>query len=174
MNIGKTGKCLFFILSFLAAIQGCGYHLVGHDSNLPPDVRSIAIPTFVNSSSEPGIETTFTQLVRDEFIRDGRLKVASAKRADWLLNGRIQEYSLKPVSFDSSDNVTAYWIEMTLVVELLDNRNQKKIFERTFHPHWDYQVTSGVTLSNIRRVEGINNAAMDFGRTLISLIIEGF
>lgn len=155
-------------------IVGCGYGLVGTGSALPKNVRTISIPTFTNTSKEPGIERKFTQVVREEFIKDGRLKVIDSRKTDWRLSGGIKDYYLKPVSFDANDNVTAYWIEMTLFVKLTDNRSKKNIFEQQFHPLWDYRVTSEVSLTNIRRQEGIENAAKDFAKTLISLIIEGF
>lgn len=164
--------CLIFFLAPL--IAGCGYNLVGKGSSVPKNVRTISIPTFTNVSQEPGIEVTFTQVVREEFIRDGRLKVVDSRKADWLLTGEIQGYALSPVSFDSSDNVTAYWIEMALTVKLKDRRNKKDIFEQSFNPHWDYAVTSAVSLSNVSRLQGIENAAKDFGKTLTSLAIEGF
>ncbi len=155
-------------------MAGCGYGLVGGGSSLPKNVHTISIPTFTNSSKEPGIERQFTQTLREEFIKDGRLKVADSVKADWRLTGEIKRYSLKPVSFDSQDNVTGYWIEMALIMELTDRKNRKTIFKQKFNPRWDYNVTSKVSISNIRRVEGIENAARDFGKTLISLIIEGF
>ena len=102
------------------------------------------------------------------------MKVASVKRADWIVRGEIRGYFLKPVSFDSRDNVTAYWIEMVLFVVIKDVKNDKIILKQDFTPHWDYQVTSAVSSSNVSRLEGIQNAATDFGKTLISLVIEGF
>lgn len=167
-------KKLWFLIFSFSFLLGCGYKLLGHGSSVPPDVHSISIPTFSNTSQEPAIERTFTQVVREEFINDGRLAVVDNQKADWNLKGEIKEYYLKPVSFDSRDNVTAYWIEMTLFIELTDVKKKKTIFKQNFHPHWDYRVTSAVSLSNIKRMEGINNAARDFGKTLTSLIIEGF
>lgn len=155
-------------------LLGCGYALIGQGSSVPSDIHSIAIPTFTNTSQEPGMETTFTQVVREEFIKNGRLTVVENKKADWIMKGEINEYYLKPVSFDSRDNVVAYWIEMTLSIELTDAKSKKIILQQKFHPHWDYRVTAAVSMSNIRRLEGIENAARDFGKTLTSLIVEGF
>jgi len=168
-------KILFLILTLLASgISGCGYGLVGRGASLPPGVRTIAVPTFTNTGQEPGIERTFTQSIREEFNKYGRLKVANSRKADWIIKGEIKEYHLNPVSFDSQDNVSAYRIEMRLHVKVTDTRKKKIILDREFHPNWDYKVTSGVALSNLRKLEGIENAARDFGQTLTSLLIEGF
>ena len=49
---------------------GCGYHLTGTGTGLPSHIRSIAIPIFANNSTEPEIELSLTEAVRDEFIED--------------------------------------------------------------------------------------------------------
>jgi outer membrane lipopolysaccharide assembly protein LptE/RlpB len=89
-------------------IWGCGYQLVGKETHLPPGITSIAIPTFVNQTLEPGIEVPFTQAFLRDFILDRRVKVVDRKKADSLLEGIIKSYSFYAVSFDRSGLVLEY------------------------------------------------------------------
>ena len=74
-------KPILFLLS-IAVISGCGYQMVGRETHIPPGLNSIAIPTFVNKTFEPGIEVPFTQAFLREFILDQRVKVVDRSEAD--------------------------------------------------------------------------------------------
>ncbi len=55
-------------------LWGCGYQMAGRGaSQLPPHLKTIAIPVFENNSSEPTIQRPFTEALRRAFITDGRL-----------------------------------------------------------------------------------------------------
>ena len=70
----------FSISCFL--FSGCGYHLVGTGSSLPSHLKTISIPVFKNTSSQPEIHRELTSAVLEAFISDGRLKVAKKGNAD--------------------------------------------------------------------------------------------
>lgn len=106
-EILKYGKCLFAIL-FVILVWGCGYQLVGKETHLPPGISSIAVPTFINKTLEPGIEIPFTQAFLREFILDRRVKVVDRKEADSVLEGFINYYEFHAVSFDRSGRALEY------------------------------------------------------------------
>ncbi len=89
MPISKKLLLLFFSLVFL---WGCGYQLAGKETHLPPGVSSVAIPTLVNQTLEPGIEIVFTQAFLKEFIQDRRVKVVDRREADSILEGIIKSF----------------------------------------------------------------------------------
>ncbi|MFV1951473.1 MAG: LPS assembly lipoprotein LptE [Nitrospinota bacterium] len=156
------------------SITGCGYHLVGLGSSLPPHIKSIAIPLFSNKSTEPGIERELTGSVREWFITDGRLKVVEEGEADMILKGEINRYSLRPVSFDSQDNVTEYWVEMDISVKLKDVIENKVLIDQVLKSKWDYGVNKELVSTEARRIAAIKDASRDFAQRLISITIEGF
>ena len=51
----------------LLASAGCGYHTAGHNVTLPENVKTLAIPAFVNQSQTYRIEQTLTAAVVREF-----------------------------------------------------------------------------------------------------------
>ena len=82
-----------FVLSLLVS---CGYQLVGKETHLPPGITSIAVPTFVNQTYEPGIEVPFTQAFLADFIRDRRVTLLEKGKADSVLEGRSTPLLFRP------------------------------------------------------------------------------
>jgi hypothetical protein len=100
----------------IVLIMGCGYQMVGKETHIPPDLTSIAIPTFQNKTYEPGIEIQFTQafLTRAE--------------ADSILEGVIKSFTVYSVAFDKAGFVSQY--EATIVMDLtLKDKAGKVLWE---------------------------------------------
>lgn len=90
--------------------------MVGKETHIPPGLNSIAIPTFVNKTFEPGIEIQFTQAFLREFIQDRRVKLVDRKEADSLLEGVVTSFNLRSVSYDRSGLALEY--KATVVLDL--------------------------------------------------------
>jgi hypothetical protein len=99
--LNKTGILALTLLCFSLA-SGCGYQMAGRETHIPPGLTSIAIPTFVNQTFEPGIEIPFTQAFLREFILDKRIKVVDRSEADSTLEGVIKSFNTYSVSYDRS------------------------------------------------------------------------
>src|SRR4030042_1274983 len=103
MNVKLIKKILSSTsLCCLLLLMGCGYQMVGKETHVPPGINSIAIPTFVNQTFEPGIEVPFTQGFLKEFIQDRRVKVVGRNEADSVLEGVIKSFQIYSVSYDRS------------------------------------------------------------------------
>ena len=98
-------KLLILVALFL---NGCGYHLLGTGSTLPGHLKTIFIPVFTNSSTQPEIHRQLTSAVINSFVTDGRVKVVQNSQADMVMTGDLFYYELKTVSFNS--NNFAFWI----------------------------------------------------------------
>jgi len=105
-----------FLTFFAVLLAGCGYQMVGKETHVPPGINSIAIPTFVNQTFEPGIEVPFTQGFLREFIQDRRVKVVGRNEADSVLEGVIKSFQIYSVSYDRSGIALEY--QTTLVIDL--------------------------------------------------------
>ena len=90
--------------------------MVGKETHVPPGLNSIAIPTFVNQTLEPGIEVQLTQAFLREFILDRRVKVVARKEADSVLEGVIKTFFIHSVSYNRSGLVLEY--QATLIVDV--------------------------------------------------------
>lgn len=108
-------------ITCLALLLGCGYQMVGKETHVPPGLTSIAIPTFVNQTLEPGVEVPFTQGFLREFINDKRVRVVDRGEADSILEGVIKSLHIYSVAYDKSGIAIEY--QTTVVVDLtLRNR----------------------------------------------------
>ncbi len=59
-------------------VTACGYRVVAPVSELPGGLSSVHVPIFSNQTSEPGAEAFFTQALRENYLRAGRLGGADA------------------------------------------------------------------------------------------------
>ena len=92
------------ILTGLLLISACGYRLAGTGTvALPKHLKTVAIPVFSNTSTEPNIHQRMTNAIRQSFINDGRLKVVDRKNADLVMRGILNSYALQAVAFNTND-----------------------------------------------------------------------
>jgi hypothetical protein len=81
----------------LTGMTGCvGYRL---GSMLPPDIKTVHVPSFVNETSEPLVDVECTRAVIENIQLDGSLKIAGEDFADTVLTVVVYGYDLKPVAF---------------------------------------------------------------------------
>ena len=163
----------FVALALLAA--GCGYSLVGTGrSVLPSHITSVAVPLFANKTLEPELEKEITNAIRQEFIRDGRLKVVDTARATSILEGRLVSYTLDPIAFDLTDRVTHYRVVIGVHITYKDLVEDKVILEQGFSAREEFRVSSTLASREAAKVESRQVAAKELAGQLLNLILEGF
>ena len=162
------------VLVVVFLFSSCGYHLSGYGSSLPPNIRTISIPVFKNSSSEPNIQREVTEAVRRAFTSDGRLKVADAKKADWIMRGTLTDYQLRAVAFNSEDSAEEYIVRLGVQITAYNRIKKKIIFEQKFTTQWNYRATSSVVGSQLEKFSALREAYDDLADRLVSITIEQF
>lgn len=123
-----TCNRLFLIICIALLPLGCGYQLVGKETHIPPGLNSVAIPTFVNQTFEPGIEVPLTQGFLREFIQDRRVKVLNRSEADSILEGVIKGFQIYSVAYDRSGLALEY--QTTVVIDLTLKKRTGEILWR--------------------------------------------
>ena len=164
---------LFLILLALL-LNGCGYHLVGTGSSLPSHLKTLSIPEFSNSSSEPGIHRELTSNIIDSFITDGRVKIVRKGNSDMVMKGNLYYYDLKAASFSSNDFVSDYIVELGVEIEVIDKVNDKSYLKNKFKTKWDYKATSDIIDTESARLAALEEAYIVLGNRLVSLLIDQF
>ena len=162
----------FSISCFL--FSGCGYHLVGTGSTLPPHLKTIYISVFKNTSSQPEIHRELTSAVLRSFISDGRLKVARKDNADLIMDATLNYYQLRNVSFGSQDLVSNIILEFGVRLKVTDQVKNKIFMEKELKTQWDYKSTSDIATTESARLEAEDLAFQDLGRRLVSLLVDQF
>ena len=174
MNQKKKNNWLlsFSISCFL--FSGCGYHLVGMGSSLPSHLKTISIPVFKNTSSQPEIHRELTSAVLEAFISDGRLKVAKKGNADLVMDATLVFYQKRNVSFGSQDLVSNIIVEIEIDLTVIDRIKNKIFMKEKFKTQWDYKSTSDIAATERARLKALDLGFQDLGRRLVSLLIDQF
>ncbi len=56
------------VLGVVPFLLSCGYRVAGRGERLPPDIKTIAVPIFVNQSSTFRIEQKLSAAISREFL----------------------------------------------------------------------------------------------------------
>ena len=172
------------ILSILLlAAAGCGYTSA---SLLPPDCKSIRVDNFVNAidtarvvsnrrasySYWPGLETSITRAVIDDFIRDGNLKIKSEKEADLLLEGTLTNFQQFPLSYSKDETVVEFRMEIMVNIELYDNHTGKPMWkEDSFMGQTNYTI-SGPNAKT--EAAAVADAVRDLAERVVERTVENW
>ena len=170
-------KKLPFTLWLLVALflNGCGYHLIGTGSTLPEHLKTLSIPVFTNSSTQPEIHRELTSSIINAFITDGRVKVARKGQPDMVMKGNLSHYELKTVSFNSNNFATGYIVILGVDVEVIDKvRNEPYLKEQHLRTEWNYTAGTDIVDLESARLAALDEAYRVLGNRLVSLLINAF
>ncbi|MDA1043962.1 MAG: LptE family protein [Verrucomicrobia bacterium] len=106
--------------TLLLHFTGCAGYRLG--SSLPPNVRSVYVPTFINDTDEPSLETEVTRAVIQEFQRDGTLHVLDKSQADVVIDVRLVKFELEPLRYNRDQAKTAEEYRMRISAKLVLTR----------------------------------------------------
>ncbi|NOY52169.1 MAG: LptE family protein [Deltaproteobacteria bacterium] len=158
------------ILLCVTVFSNCGYH-PGAGPLSPTAFGTVAVPIFVNESSEPNIQTVITRAVIREFNRAGVL-VVEKPRADKILEGRIVGYSNGSVSRTAASTVSEY--RLSVIVQLtLKNREGKILFR---HPsaqlREEYFASSILEQNEQAEAKALKSGAVDFAEDVVRHLLD--
>jgi hypothetical protein len=97
--------------------------------NLPSDVKTVAVPIYVNKTDRYEMEQYVTQKTLDEFLKDGKVSIADEKTADAIIKCRLKKYVLTPTRFDINQIPQEYMLRIYMDVYFFDNRAQRLLWK---------------------------------------------
>jgi len=173
MNRAVGAGLTIFLLSWV--FWGCGYRLEGRETSLPPEIRTIAVPTMGNRTLEAGIENIFTTALVREFNRDRRLRLVRAKEADSILRGSIQDFSISSVTYDEAGLAIEYRVEVTVDVSLRRVDTDEVLWQTDpIRETQTYRVISDVLTNEARKREAVEEIARELAETVHDRIVDRF
>ncbi len=165
------------VLLGVALAPGCGYHVAGRGDRIPPDVKTIAVPAFVNHTHQYQLEHRLAAALTREFIERTRFRVtANPAEADAVLKGTVEDVRSGVVAFDlTTGRATTLQIQVTTAVELVDLHSQKAIFANpSYIFREEYQVSPNTSALFAEDQPALDRLARDLARTLVTAILENF
>jgi len=115
MVLKRTIALALTILMFVVG-GGCGVYKFSSSST--SGIESVAVPVFENESVEYGIAEDLTSGIIEGFVADNTLSVVARSRADAVLEGTIKSYSRDAYTYDESDNVKEYKVNISVRIRL--------------------------------------------------------
>ncbi len=133
LRSGPIANRSLLLLLATAGLSGCLYGFAG--GGLPPSIKTVALLPFDNQTAEPTLTQEVARSVRDALEGRLGLRQASEAQADALVRGTIVRYEPDlPVQYtgaeDRSVSVTRRLVQITVSVEILDQRQNKPLWER--------------------------------------------
>jgi outer membrane lipopolysaccharide assembly protein LptE/RlpB len=159
------------------ATAACGYHTAGHAVLIPDNVRSIAIPTFVNDTQTYKIEQMLTaSVIREMTTRTHyRVVTTSSSDVDATLRGVVLATSSSPLTYDSqTGRASSVLITVSMKVALTDKQGQILYENPSYVFRQQYQVSSDLTSFFEEDTPAFQRLSRDFAQTLVSDVLEGF
>ena len=163
--------------ALLFAITGCGYHTAGHASQLPEDVKTIAIPAFENRTSTYHIEQTLTaSVVRELTTRTHyHLLHEAGEAADATLRGTVLSTSASTLTYNSTTGQAASVLVVVSMAVSLTDRQGKVLYQNPSYLFREqYEVSQDLASFFEEDSPAYRRLSQDFARTLVSNILEGF
>lgn len=164
---------LLLSVAACALLPGCASYRLG--SMLPPEIKTVYVPTFVNETSEPFIETDVTRATLEALQLDGSLRIArSAEEADSVLTVTLTGYDLNPLTYEKVRRTAAneYRMVLSARVVLVNSKTGKVLAENPLvQGENTFDIAGDFTTS---KATGLPNAARDLGRRIAAAVVEAW
>jgi len=164
-------------LGGLTFLLSCGYRVAGRGERLPPDIKTIAVPIFVNQSSTFRIEEKLAAAITREFLERTRYQVTpNPTGADAVLKGTVKEVRTGVITFDlATGRASSLQIQVSADVKLEDLHSKKVVYANPrFIFREEYQVSQ--TPSGLLEEDqaALDRLSRDVARTLVTEVLENF
>lgn len=179
LSVLRTRYSVLACCSVLAVLLciGCGYHTAGHVVAVPESIQTIAIPAFKNDSNTYRIEQMLTAAVVREFTTRTRYQILHqvSDDADATLSGTVLSTSAAPLAYDTNTGRAASVLVVVSISVKLTDRHGKVLYENPQYLFREqYELSQDLTTFFQEDSPALHRLSRDFGRTLVSNLLEGF
>jgi len=161
----------FLAIVCLVVLTGCRPAVV----ILPPHLKTVAVATFGNRTTNYGLESLLTNQTIRQFQQDGRLSVVSEDSADLLIKAEIRQYNDDVILVDPTTNRPKQY-RLTVVYNLtaVDQVDQRALFDETNLAqtvlYYTADFPGAVSMTEDQAREQL---AQDLGLSIVRRTIEG-
>lgn len=124
MKVLRWQLSVFLLLVSLGL--GCGIYTFNPSGK--SSIRSIAVLPFENQTDRYELTDRLTEIIVDQFIEDGNLRVLPPSSADAILSGVLLRYERVANIYTETDEVTEYKVLMDFRVTLTDPKAGKELW----------------------------------------------
>jgi outer membrane lipopolysaccharide assembly protein LptE/RlpB len=171
-----TKRFLVLIVFVAAVVAGCGYHVAGQATHLPPSVKTIAVPALENHTTQYRIEERLTSALVRELLARGKYRVvARPEEADATLRGRITAIEATPLLFDTASGRATTMLVTVRCDVVLEDREKTVLYKGdALLFRNEYEVSTDVNSFFGEEGPALDRLARDFAKRVVSAVLEGF
>lgn len=161
-------RVLLFVL-LLSLAGGCAGYRLG--TTLPPGIKSLYIPTFVNRTGEPELETSTTRAAIQEFQKDGSLRIVAEHAADAYLDVRLDEFRLEPLRYeaDRANTTSEYRLIIIARVDFYRKLTGKRLSRQLVRGESTFEPSGDLSLG---KLDALPAAAEDLAHHIVKTVVE--
>ena len=156
---------------------GCGYHTAGKASSIPENVRTIAVPAFINQTHTYRIEQLLTAAVVREMVLRTHYRVINQTDADAdaTLKGIVLSTYTTPMTYNSqTGHAASVLVVISMSVSLKDKEGKVLYQNPSYLFREQYEISSDPNSFFEEDTPAYQRLSRDFAQTLVSNILEGF
>ncbi|MBN2410949.1 LptE family protein [candidate division KSB1 bacterium] len=163
-NVCVFGTLCAICLLFLE----CGFY--SFSGSLPSHLKTVAVPLFDNRTAEFGISEELTDMVIEEFNRDGSLKIADRSGADVVLEGSIIRIDDRAGAFTRQEEVQDLKIYLTVKVKCTDQVKRQTMWDERLTQFGTYDPSAGAD----GRLDAVSEAIEKISEEILNKTVSGW
>ena len=184
----------FFLACICACVaifvSSCGYRVGGTATRLPPGLKVIAVPAFVNDTNRYRIEQRMTEAVVHEFLARTKYRIVPTESsADAVLHGEIISLEVAPAVFNtpissptltpSQSTTTGQATTMLVTVRMkvrLEERETKQVLYQNDNYLFrePYEISTDPSTFFDEQGPALGRMSSDVASRLVADILENF
>jgi hypothetical protein len=127
------------VILVMIVIEGCTYSF---NLNNYPDLKTIKIEDFQNSTSEFDVDNEISDYLSTQFRNDSRLRLVN-ENPDCQISGKIVSYLDVPAQFDEKENVSLRKIKIGFKIEFENLKDKTIIWDSGKYTEIESYIESG-------------------------------
>jgi hypothetical protein len=154
----------------------CGYKRAGKGTSLPTHIKTIAVPTFNNSSLRYRVEQRFTQAVMEEILKRARaIRITqNPDEADAVLTGDIRGFRAGGAILDDQGRTRVWEVSIITSVTVRDLKKKKIIYHNPrLSFEGEYELSDDPQSFFNEENPAVDRIARQFAESIVSTIMEG-
>ena len=175
--MGKLWRLCAFasMLFFVTGFAEC-YKPVTKNQ-LPPHIRTVAVPAFQNNALHYKIEHRFTEAVINEIVRRGRkLRVQGEREgADAVIDGVIKSFNFSGVLLDERGRARIFEVTISAAVTVRDQVENRVLYDnQNFVFRGEFEFANDPRTFFNEEDPAVERMARSFAESIVSTLINGF
>mgnify|MGYP000971117016 CR=1 FL=1 len=129
-----------FVVSFL--MPGCKIYRFT-DASVDPNWKTFTMAQTINVSTlqNPNAAPSFTEKLKDKFLRDTRLSLIR-ESGDLEFSATITEYNIDPVSITNTETTAQNRLNISIKVDCVNSKDKAKSFSQAFRDGENYDANT--------------------------------